>query len=76
MVPIFNALNNKSQIYDLFLCIVPTAGRGNPGHNSKFLSKVLNKYRKARNSKAKYVKISITHLFIFQIINYANLIIF
>uniref|UniRef100_A0A1I8M9S1 TROVE domain-containing protein n=1 Tax=Musca domestica TaxID=7370 RepID=A0A1I8M9S1_MUSDO len=54
VTPILNALSSQ-QVYDVFLCIVPTAGRGNPNKNSEFLCKFLDKYRQTKNSKAKFI---------------------
>ncbi|XP_075155967.1 RNA-binding protein Ro60 [Haematobia irritans] len=54
VTPILNALSSQ-QVYDVFLCIVPTAGRGNPNKNSEFLCKFLDKYRQTKNPKAKFI---------------------
>lgn len=54
IVPILRAMESK-QVYDVFLVIVPTAGRGNPKQSSEFLCKFLDKYREKRNPKAKFV---------------------
>ncbi|XP_067641914.1 RNA-binding protein Ro60 [Eurosta solidaginis] len=54
IVPILRAMERK-QTYDVFLVIVPTAGRGNPKQSSEFLSKFLDKYREKRNPKAKFI---------------------
>ncbi|XP_017476093.1 PREDICTED: 60 kDa SS-A/Ro ribonucleoprotein [Rhagoletis zephyria] len=54
ITPILRAMERK-QTYDVFLVIVPTAGRGNPKQTSEFLCKFLDKYREKRNPKAKYV---------------------
>uniref|UniRef100_A0A1I8Q4U4 TROVE domain-containing protein n=1 Tax=Stomoxys calcitrans TaxID=35570 RepID=A0A1I8Q4U4_STOCA len=54
VTPILNALSSQ-QVYDVFLCIVPTAGRGNPNQNSEFLCKFLDKYRETKNPKAKFI---------------------
>lgn len=40
-------------VYDVFLCIVPTAGRGNPKQNSDYLVKFLDRYRENYNPKAR-----------------------
>ncbi|XP_061388272.1 uncharacterized protein LOC133323348 [Musca vetustissima] len=54
VTPILNAMSSQ-QVYDVFLCIVPTAGRCNPNKNSEFLCKFLDKYRQTKNSKAKFI---------------------
>ncbi|KAI8121631.1 60 kDa SS-A/Ro ribonucleoprotein [Lucilia cuprina] len=54
VTPILNALSSE-QVYDVFLCIVPTAGRGNPKQNSDFLCKFLDKYRETKNPNAKFI---------------------
>ncbi|KAM7349063.1 RNA-binding protein Ro60 isoform 1-T2 [Cochliomyia hominivorax] len=54
VTPIMNALSSE-QVYDVFLCIVPTAGRGNPKQNSDFLCKFLDKYRETKNPNAKFI---------------------
>ncbi|XP_055913132.1 RNA-binding protein RO60 [Eupeodes corollae] len=56
--PLMEALNRK-QVYDLFLIIVPSAGRSNPNQNSSFLCRFLDKYREMKNKKAKFVIISL-----------------
>lgn len=52
ITPVLRAMERK-QVYDVFLVIVPTAGRGNPKNNSEFLCKFLDKYREKKNPKAK-----------------------
>ncbi|XP_004537749.1 60 kDa SS-A/Ro ribonucleoprotein [Ceratitis capitata] len=54
ITPIMRAMDAK-QVYDVFLVIVPNAGRGNPKNSSELLTKFLDKYRQTRNEKAKYV---------------------
>lgn len=56
--PLMEALN-RNTIYDLFLVIVPSAGRSNPNQNSNFLCKFMDKYRELKNKKAKFVIISL-----------------
>nr|XP_014103722.1 60 kDa SS-A/Ro ribonucleoprotein [Bactrocera oleae] len=54
ITPVLRAMERK-QVYDVFLVIVPTAGRGNPKNNSDLLCKFLDKYREKKNPKAKFV---------------------
>ncbi|KAL9882353.1 RNA-binding protein Ro60 isoform 1-T1 [Glossina fuscipes fuscipes] len=53
VIPLTEALHSD-QIYDVFLCIVPNAGRGNPNQKSDHLCMQLDKYR-LKSPKAKFI---------------------
>uniref|UniRef100_A0A1A9W1X2 TROVE domain-containing protein n=1 Tax=Glossina brevipalpis TaxID=37001 RepID=A0A1A9W1X2_9MUSC len=53
VIPLVEALLSD-QIYDVFLCIVPNAGRGNPNQKSNHLCMQLDKYR-LKSPKAKFI---------------------
>ncbi|XP_017112387.1 uncharacterized protein LOC108135944 isoform X2 [Drosophila elegans] len=53
------ALEDEKNTYDVFLVLVPGAGRGNPGNNSKSLAALMDDYREKRSSNAKFVMVSL-----------------
>ncbi|XP_044317134.1 uncharacterized protein LOC108039347 [Drosophila rhopaloa] len=53
------ALEDEKNTYDVFLVLVPGAGRGNPGNSSTSLAALMDDYRKKRSSNAKFVMVSL-----------------
>lgn len=47
------ALEDEKNTYDVFLVLVPGAGRGNPGNSSQKLAALMDNYREKRSSNAK-----------------------
>ncbi|KAH8368867.1 hypothetical protein KR200_000076, partial [Drosophila serrata] len=53
------ALEDEKNTYDVFLVLVPGAGRGNPGNSSKKLATLLDEYREKRSSNAKFIMVTL-----------------
>ncbi|KAH8287511.1 hypothetical protein KR054_009262, partial [Drosophila jambulina] len=53
------ALEDEKNTYDVFLVLVPGAGRGNPGNSSKKLAALLDEYREKRSSNAKFIMVTL-----------------
>nr|XP_016942421.1 uncharacterized protein LOC108019172 [Drosophila suzukii] len=53
------ALEDEKNTYDVFLVLVPGAGRGNPANSSKSLAALMDEYREKRSSNAKFIIVSL-----------------
>ncbi|KAH8238631.1 hypothetical protein KR032_011920, partial [Drosophila birchii] len=53
------ALEDEQNTYDVFLVLVPGAGRGNPGNSSTKLAALVDKYREKRSSNAKFIMVTL-----------------
>ncbi|KAH8303117.1 hypothetical protein KR059_000588, partial [Drosophila kikkawai] len=53
------ALEDEKNTYDVFLVLVPGAGRGNPGNSSAKLALRLDEYREKRSSNAKFIMVTL-----------------
>ncbi|XP_070075453.1 uncharacterized protein [Drosophila takahashii] len=53
------ALEDEKNTYDVFLVLVPGAGRGNQANSSKGLAALMDEYREKRSSNAKFIILSL-----------------